>query len=145
MFPGQDNTIKYNTKNNSNEIYSEGKSFLFDFLNGEFTLQDGKLSNAERLTALQLWINKILATDKGKYKIYDNTDYGIESLRELVISDYPFEFKKAEIERNIKEMLLKNKNIQAIDNFEFKRDKRLLTIRFNVISNLGLIVNEVSI
>lgn len=145
MFPRQDIDIKDNTENNSNEIYSNGKSFLFDFNSTEFELQDGKLSTIEKLEALKVWINKILITDKKKYEIYKNTDYGIENLRELLTSDYPFEFIKSEIERTVKEVLLKNKNIKSVENFEFERNKRILIVRFNVISNLGLIESEVSI
>lgn len=145
MFPGQDNSIKDNAKNNSSEIYSDGKSFLFDFNSGEFKLQDGKLSTIEKLEALKSWINKILRTDKNKYEIYKNTSYGVENLKDLLTSNYPFEFIKAEIERSVKEILLKNKNIKSVERFEFERNNRLLKVSFNVISNFGLIESEVSI
>lgn len=145
MFPGQNNSIKDNAKNNSSEIYSNGKSFLFDFNSGEFKLQDGKLSTIEKLEALKSWINKILRTDKNKYEIYKNTSYGVENLKDLLTSNYPFEFIKAEIERSVKEILLKNKNIKSVERFEFERNNRLLKVSFNVISNFGLIESEVSI
>lgn len=144
MFPGQDNSIKDNITN-SNETTITGKSFLFDFNSGEFELQDGKLSTVEKLETLKTWIRKILITDKNKYEIYRNTNYGIENLRELITTDYPFEFIKSEIERIVKETLLKNTNIKSVENFEFERSKRVLIIRFNVISNFGLIESEVSI
>jgi len=145
MFPGQDNSIKDNQKNSSSEIYSNGKSFLFDFNSGEFKLQHGKLSTIERLESLKSWINKILRTDKNKYEIYKNTSYGVENLKDLLASNYPFEFIKAEIERSIKEALLKNKNIKSVERFEFERNNRLLKVSFDVISNFGLIESEVSI
>ena len=144
MFPTQENILKENNLNDDKTTIN-GKSFLFDFNSDEFELKDGKLSTIEKLEALKIWINKILITDKRKYEIYKNTDYGIENLRELITSDYPFEFIKSEVERAVKEILLKNKDIQSVENFEFERNKRLLIIRFNVISNFGLIESEVNI
>lgn len=144
MFPAQDNTIQNNNINNT-ETTITGKSFLFDFDSSEFELQDGKISTIEKLEALKCWINKILITDKRKYEIYKNIDYGIENLKDLITSDYPFEYKKSEIERTVKEVLLKNNNIKSVENFEFERNGKLLKVSFNVISNLGLIESEVSI
>lgn len=141
MFPTQDNTIQNDTWNSKKT--NRGKSFSFDFFKGDFNVIDGKLQEIDTIEALKLWIEKILKTDKFKFKIYDNTNYGVTNFKELITSDFPFEFVKAEIERNIKEVLLKNNSIESVENFKFERNKKLLTVSFNCSTIYGTIEREV--
>lgn len=141
MFPTQDNTIKNDILNSKKT--NRGKSFSFDFFKGDFNVVDGKLQEIDTIEALKLWIEKILKTDKFKFKIYDNTDYGVTNFKELITSDFPFEFVKAEIERTIKEILLKNNSIKSVENFKFERNKKLLTVSFDCSTIYGTIENEV--
>lgn len=141
MFPTQDNTIQNDTWNSKKT--NRGKSFSFDFFKGDFNVIDGKLQEIDTIEALKLWIEKILKTDKFKFKIYDNTDYGVTNFKELITSDFPFEFVKAEIERTIKEVLLKNNSIKSVENFKFERNKKLLMVSFDCSTIYGTIENEV--
>lgn len=141
MFPTQDNTIQNDTWNSKKT--NKGKSFSFDFFKGDFNVIDGKLQEIDTIEALKLWIEKILKTDKFKFKIYDNTDYGVTNFKELITSNFPFEFVKAEIERTIKEVLLKNNSIKSVENFKFERNKKLLTVSFDCSTIYGTIENEV--
>lgn len=141
IMPQQDNTIS----SINNETSKGGKSFSFDFSSGDFNVIDGKLIEINNLDALKMWIDKVLKTDKFKFRIYDSTDYGITDLKELITSDYPLPFIQAEIEREVKETLLKNSNIKSVQNFEFERNKRLLTVRFNCYTVYGQVRNEVII
>ena len=50
---------------------------------------------------------------------------------------------KAEIERTIKEVLLKNNSIKSVENFKFERNKKLLTVSFDCSTIYGTIENEV--
>lgn len=145
MFPAQDNTIQNNSINTDKTTIT-GKSFLFNFEAGDFVLDaTGKLISINDLEALKIWIKKILKTDKNKFTVYDGTDYGIVNLKELITSDYPFEFIKSEIESNVKEVLLKNTAIKSVENFEFKRNKRLLTVSFDCSTIYGTVQSEVII
>lgn len=145
MFPEQDNIIQDNNINNDKTTIT-GKSFLFDFNVGEFVLDNtGNLISINDIEALKIWITKILKTDKNKFIVYDGVNYGITNLRELVTSDYPFEFIKAEIENNVKEVLLKNTSIKSVQNFEFERNKRLLTVSFDCSTIFGTVESEVII
>lgn len=145
MFPSQDNSIKDNTIN-SDKTTITGKSFLFDFSTGDFKLDDtGNLISVSNLEALKIWITKILKTDKNKFTVYDGSNYGIVNLKELITSDYPFEFIKAEIESNVKEVLLKNTAIKSVGNFEFERNKGLLTVSFDCSTIFGTVQSEVII
>lgn len=122
---------------------SNGKSFSFDFSTGDFNVIDGKLQEISNLEALKLWITKILKTDKFKFKIYDNTDYGITDIKELLVSGFPLQFIQAEIEREVKETLLKNNQIKYVGNFKFEYNRRLLTVKFDCSTIYGQIESEV--
>lgn len=142
MFPEQ--VITYNTViENEEKAANNGKSFLFDFETGDFIIKDGKMQSLSDEEALKMWIQKVLKTTKSKFKIYDDTDYGIANLKELITSDFPFAFIKAEVEKEIIETLLKNSNIKSVNGFEFIRDKRILNVSFTVNSTYGEIEQEV--
>ena len=124
-----------------------GKSFIFDFSAGDFVLKDGKLQVAEGVEALKVWIQKILKTEKFKFKIYQTgeaKEYGV-TLLELVNSGYPQFFIQAEIQREVTEALPRNPEILNVENFNFARDKRILTVSFTVISIYGKLEQVVSI
>lgn len=137
--PQQNNYIQ---NINDNKAAKNSKSFLFDFKKGDFNVSDGKLEIIDNLEALKIWIEKVLKTEKFKFKIYDGVDYGI-SIIELITSDFPLAFVKAEIEREITTTLLKNINIKSVQNFKFERNKRLLNVSFNCNTTFGIIEKEV--
>lgn len=144
MFPGQDNTLKENNLNNDKTSTKNGKSFLFDFNVGEFiTDNKGNLVETIGIESLKVWIKKILNTDINSFDIYKNTDYGAENLLNLVTSDFPMPFKKAEIERIVTTALLSNSDIKSVQNFEFERNKRLLIVRFDCTTIYGTVESEV--
>ena len=123
-----------------------GKSFLFDFEKGEFIMQDGKPVEVTGYEALKMWIKKILYTTANKYDVYIKKDeYGVGDLKELVTSNLPFPFIKSEIERTVKETLLKNTAIKFVQNFKFERNKRILNVSFDVITIYGTMESEVNI
>ena len=131
-------------ENNVNfKASSGGKSFSFDFDKGDFNIVDGKLQEIDNLEALKLWISKSIKTTKYKFKVYDGCDYGITDLKELITSGLPLPFIKSEIEREIKETLLKNKQIKNVENFKFERSKRLLTASFDCSTIYGNVESEV--
>lgn len=124
-----------------------GKSFLFDFNRGDFVLKDGKLVEIEGIEALKVWVEKILKTEKFKFKIYENSEineYGV-TLLELINKDYPIYFVESEIQREVTEALLKNAEINSVSNFTFSKEGRGLNISFEVSSIYGTTRNEVII
>ena len=143
MFPTQNVSLD-NLTSGDNKTSIIGKSFLFDFETGDFVITDGKLTAISGIESLKGWIQKVLKTEKFKFKIYDNKEYGATIL-ELVNADYPYAFKKAEIERVIIETLLKNTAIKSLSNFDFERNKRTLKISFTTYTIYGTSENEVVI
>ena len=142
MFPTQEVNIDYLT-NSPNVEKTNGKSFLFDFEKGDFVVKDGRLVKTDGIEALKVWIEKILRTEKNKYKIYVN-GYGV-TLYEYITSGFPLAFVKSEIEREIKGALLTNKSIKSLSDFEFTRDKHSLKVSFTVNSVYGSTESEVII
>ena len=122
------------------ETTSNGKSFLFNFSIGDFPLKDGKLQVITGIDALKVWIEKVLRTEKKKFRIYD--EYGVSF--EVLNTKHPYMFIQAEIQREITEVLSKNSDILSIDNFSFALEKRTLIVSFEVNSVYGLISQEVS-
>ncbi|KYH35826.1 hypothetical protein CLTEP_02190 [Clostridium tepidiprofundi DSM 19306] len=114
-----------------------GKSFLFDFSKGDFILKGGKLIETSEIEAIKVWIEKVLRTEKFKFKIYEKQDkkreYGV-TIRELLIGNkYPQAFVQSELKREITEALLKHPQIETIKEFTTDKAYTTLNIYFTVI------------
>lgn len=142
MFPEYAPLLQVDTQDVETSL---GKSFYFNFEIGDFIIKDGKLQKVEGIEALKIWIQKILKTEKFKFKIYETgetNEYGV-TLLELVNSGHPKIFIQAEIQREVTEALIRNPEILGVSNFNFTRDKRMLVVSFNVNSIYGDSVEEV--
>ena len=143
MFPEFSPQLKTESEDRAARM---GKSFLFDFEQGDFVIRDGKLQATEGLRALRVWIKKVLKTEKFKFKIYsigEPDEYGTTTLLELVNSGYPQFFIQAEIQREVTEALLRNPEITGVGDFAFQREKRTLIVGFTVNSIYGSLSEEV--
>lgn len=136
----------YTDKSAENEEASQsGKSFLFDFEQGDFAVVDGKVKLAEGIEGVKVWIRKVLATEKFKFKIYEtegDKPYGVR-LKDFINGDYPIEFTKIEIEREIREVLARNADITSVKGFSFEKSKRNLICKFTVETVYGETGGEV--
>lgn len=109
------------------------KSYLFDFDTDDFVVRDGKLIECDGIEAVKVWIEKILRTEKGRFKIYDNTEYGAR-LEDLIIgNNYSVAFIESELKREIEEALLQNPQIRAVSSIEITREINALTVELEVI------------
>ena len=131
MFP---NSIDITLDNESNTS-SGTKSYMFDFENGDFVVRDGKLIECDGIDAIKVWIEKILRTEKGRYPIYDNTEYGCH-LEDLIIGNsYTAEFIEAELKREIEDALKQNPQITSVTNFNIIRNTNAITVTLEVVLN----------
>ena len=131
MFPNSTDITIDNESNTS----SGTKSYLFDFENGDFIVRDGKLIECDRISAIKVWIEKILRTEKGRYPIYDNTEYGCH-LEDLIIGNsYTAEFIEAELKREIEDALKQNPQITSVTNFNITRNTNAITVTLEVVLN----------
>lgn len=131
MFPNSTDI----TINNESDTSSGTKSYLFDFENSDFVVRDGKLIECDGISAIKVWIEKILRTEKGRYPIYDNTEYGCH-LEDLIIGNsYTAEFVEAELKREIENALKQNPQITSVTNFNIIRNKNAITVTLEVVLN----------
>ena len=123
-----------------------GKSFLFDFEQGDFILIDGNVQVIEGKQALKIWIQKILRTEKIKYKIYEIIDngYGV-SLIDYLNSDLPTGFIYANIQSEINEALGSHPDIINVTGYDFERATRGVKVSFTITTTYGQIDEGVSI
>ena len=131
MFPNSNDITIDNESNTSIGT----KSYMFDFENGDFIVRDGKLIECDGIDAIKVWIEKILRTEKGRYPIYDNTEYGCH-LEDLIIGNsYTAEFIEAELKREIEDALKQNPRITSVTNFNIIRNKNAITVTLEVVLN----------
>ena len=131
MFPNSTDITIDNKSNTS----SGTKSYMFDFENGDFVVRDGKLIECNDIDAIKVWIEKILRTEKGRYPIYDNTEYGCH-LEDLIIGNsYTAEFIEAELKREIEDALKQNPRITSVTNFNITRNTNAITVTLEVVLN----------
>lgn len=131
MFPNSTDI----TLDNETQTSSRTKSYMFDFENGDFIVRDGKLIECDSIDAIKVWIEKILRTEKGRYKIYDNTEYGCH-LGDLIIgNNYTAEFIEAELKREIGDAIKQNTQITSVTNFNITRNINAITVTLEVVLN----------
>ena len=131
MFPNSSDI----TLDNENKTANGTKIFLFNFNIGDFALRDGKLIECDGIESIKVWIEKILRTEKGRYNIYNNTEYGCH-LEDLIIGNsYTVEFIEAELKREIEDALKQNPQITSVTNFKVTRDTNAITVTLEVVLN----------
>ena len=131
MFPNSTDIML----NGETQTSSGTKSYMFDFENGDFAVRDGKLIECDGIDAIKVWIEKILRTEKGRYPIYDNTEYGCH-LEDLIIGNsYTAEFIEAELKREIEDALKQNPQITSVTNFNITRNTNAITVTPEVVLN----------
>ncbi|CAK7083816.1 DUF2634 domain-containing protein [Tissierella sp.] len=119
-------------KQDSNVIKDLGKTFLYDFKKREFILKDGKPIEAVGKKGIEIWIEKVLRTQKNRWKIYDEVDYGT-TIEDLIVGhSYPKSFLESELKREITQEVLKHPRIESLTNWDFIRVNDKLRVIFTV-------------
>lgn len=121
-----------------------GKSFLYDFTQGDFILKDGKLVEVEDIEALKVWVEKVLRTEKFRFKVYEREDkqeYGV-TIEDLIGSTLPKAFVESELKREISDALKKNPRIASISNLSTERDGSWLKITFQINLADGQVIGQ---
>lgn len=107
-------------------------TFLYDFKDCDFVMEDGDPIKVSGIKALKVWITKILHTQLNRYQIYAGTSYGA-NIEDLVIGKgYSTAFIQSELRREIETALLQNEDIEYVLDFVLTRDKDKLDISFTV-------------
>lgn len=130
MFPKTN--VNLNTGAVETQDSTDKTSLKFDFESGDFILNDGRVVECSGNEALKIWVEKIIRTEKARYKIYEDTEYGIV-LEDLIIgSVYPKAFIESELKREIEDALLQHDKIIGISSFEVLHVGHKLAVSFEV-------------
>ena len=108
----------------------------FDFTTGDFVVgHNGKIPLYSGRDALINRIEKALRTAKARFKVYlineEGKKYG-NGLERLIGKSFPRDYVSAEVERDVKETLLADSEIIAVDSFSVVQNDATLNISFKV-------------
>ncbi|AMA72783.1 DUF2634 domain-containing protein [Aneurinibacillus thermoaerophilus] len=118
------------------------RTYAFDINTGKFILQsNGKPVIIDGAEALEQNGQKALSTERYVFPIY-TSDYGHE-LKQLIRSDGTREWKQAEAERLVKEAIEYLYGVDRCENFEFEWVGASLKINYVMITDEGVIPQEV--
>lgn len=131
------------SKNNSNIKY---KDLLFDTVTKKVVVKDGKTEITNKKQQVQQWIFLLIHTEMDKYKVYQDTEFGIRFLYEMKGHEfYSSGFTMAQIKDELEEKLLLNDNIQKVESIEISKTFNSLEFDIVVIVEDETIESEVSI
>lgn len=118
----------------TNSYQFTGKTFLYDFETGDFVYKNGAPVEVTGKDALKVWIEKVIRTEKFRFKIYDNVDYPIK-IEDLIGSTLPYGFIESEFKRELSEAILRNPFIKNLINWNFEREGSKWRIDFEVVTD----------
>lgn len=143
IFPIFDENLKIEKENNK----KGKKEILFDFKKKQIVILDGKTKDANEIEQVRQWIELLILTQIGKYKVYNDTDFGMTNLYELrghSLFENPFFLM--ELEREIKEKIETKKEVKEVINISTHYKSSSLFIEITVILKSGeTLTSEVSI
>ena len=122
------NVIEENTS-----LSTKYKEPLFDYKSGKTVIKDGKTIMTTKEQHIQQYITLLIRTAVDKFKVYQNTDFGLTDLYEQQghqILTTPFAIE--EIKRELEEKCLKNKNIELVTNIDITVDFNTVNIEMTV-------------
>lgn len=146
IFPKSLNTISSVTITNSETLNNKYKDLLFDTTTKKVVVKDGKTEFTNKKKQVQQWIFLLLNTEMEKYKVYQDTEFGIRFLYEMRGNEfYSSGFTIAQIKDELEEKLLLNSNIQSVESIEITKNFNSLVFDIVVIVNDELVKSEVEL
>ncbi len=130
------NFIDYSKQVTEIQKETNGKTFLIDFKKGKMLRKNGKLIKTDDERAVRMWLEKVLLTEKYKWNIYKSNginQYGMTYKANLQGQRFPTPVLYSEFIRELKETILKNKQIIEIKNIDIQLIKHTLETKFTVV------------
>ncbi|MCB8564943.1 DUF2634 domain-containing protein [Fusobacterium ulcerans] len=130
------NFIDYSKQVTEIQKETDGKTFLIDFKKGKMLRKNGKLIKTDDERAVRMWLEKVLLTEKYKWNIYKSNginQYGMTYKAKLQGQRFPTPVLYSEFIRELKETILKNKQIIEIKNIDIQLIKHTLETKFTVV------------
>lgn len=133
---------------NENEKTDEKVGFKeieFDFKSKRVVIKDGKVAFLDEVHRVKQWVELLLRTELGKYRVYDDTEFGILSLYKLRgNSFFNTPFGVSELERELKEKIENKKEVKEVVNFSVNIDFNTLKISFTIKLKSGNTLSDAS-
>lgn len=146
IFPKSLSTISSVTITNSETLNNKYKDLLFDTTTKKVVVKDGKTEFTNKKKQVQQWIFLLLNTEMEKYKVYQDTEFGIRFLYEMRGNEfYNSGFTIAQIKDELEGKLLLNSNIQSVESINITKNFNSLVFDIVVIVNDELIKSEVEL
>ena len=146
IFPKSLNTISSIIIANSETSNNKYKDLLFDTISKKVLVRDGKTEFTDKKKQVQQWIFLLIHTEMEKYKVYQDTEFGIRFLYEMRGNEfYSSGFTITQIKDELEEKLLLNKNIQRVESIEITKKFNSLEFDIVVIVDDELIESEVEL
>lgn len=134
MFPEIDVEIEEEEDVEEEEILQSttiGRTPLFNFSTGRYEIKDGKIIECTQEEAVRQWVGFLVKTFMGKYRVYDNTDFG--TYIENYIGEKNRGFVLSEIKRELEEKAEDNRAIEEITDIEGKAKGDRMTISLTIV------------
>lgn len=121
------------------------KEIEFDFKSNRVVIKNGKVTFLDEVYRVKQWVEILLRTELGKYRVYDDTEFGILSLYKLRgNSFFNTPFGVSELERELKEKIKNKKEVKEVVNFSMNIDFNTLKISFTIKLKSGNTLSDVS-
>ncbi len=108
-----------------------GRTPLYNFETGRYEVKDGKIIECTQEEAVRQWVGFLVKTFVGKYRVYDNTDFG--TYIENYIGEKNKGFVLSEIKRELEEKAEDNRAIEEITDIEGTVKSEKLTISLTIV------------
>lgn len=134
MFPEVDMEIEEEEDVEEEETLQSttiGRTPLFNFSTGKYEIKDGKIIECTQEEAVRQWVGFLVKTFVGKYRVYDNTDFG--TYIENYIGEKNKGFVLSEIKRELEEKAEDNRAIEEIADIEGKTKGDKMTISLTIV------------
>ncbi|MBM6874691.1 DUF2634 domain-containing protein [Fusobacterium mortiferum] len=108
------------------------KDIYFDVKSKKIVVEDGKVQIATKKQQIQQWLYLLINTEFGKYKVYENTEFGISFLYEMRGHEYYSSgFTIAQIQDELAEKIKLHKCIDEVK--EIKIEKKFNSLVITVV------------
>lgn len=123
-------------KNAVNDTKNGYKDIYFDIKTKKIVVVDGKVQIASKKQQIQQWLYLLIHTELGKYKVYENTDFGISFLYEMKGHEYYSSgFTIAQIQDELTEKIKIHKWVDSVESIEI--EKGFTGLNITITLNIG--------
>lgn len=141
IFPNNMNIETHLDTKKSSKGY---KDIMYDIEKKKIVVKDGDVVIADKKQLVKQWIYLLINTEVNKYKIYQDTDFGIVFLYQIKGKElYSSGFTIAQIKDELTEKIEKHDWIDRVENIEIEMKFTKLIIKITVILDNEVVESEV--